>query len=195
MTFLRPVSSRLAAALRGAFWGALVLAVTMALLPHPPALPVDAFGDKFEHVLAFSIMALLAAFAYPLMPLARIGERLSFLGALIEVFQSIPALHRDCDIRDWIADSIAIIVSLAVLRWLGLKSHVGSGSDGQVPDADFGSRHMQSRHDPVPTGERSRRTAMARGIAQGSRAVAPSRARPTETLAASVCPHGCAMGD
>ena len=38
----------------------------------------------------------------------RIGERLSFLGALIEVLQAIPELHRDCDIRDWIADTAAI---------------------------------------------------------------------------------------
>ena len=35
-------------------WIAIVTAVTMALLPHPPALPIDRFGDKFEHSLAFA---------------------------------------------------------------------------------------------------------------------------------------------
>ena len=102
-------------------WTAVVVAVIMALLPHPPALPIDAYGDKFEHMLAFATLALLAAPAFPAMPLFRIGERLSFLGALIEVCQAIPALHRDCDIRDWMADTLAtatvlLIVALARRR-------------------------------------------------------------------------------
>lgn len=95
-------------------WVAIFVAVVMALLPHPPALPIDRYGDKVEHMLAFGVIALLAAMSYREVPLARIGERLSFLGALIEVGQSIPALHRDCDIRDWIADTIAVIVMLSL---------------------------------------------------------------------------------
>ncbi len=94
---------------------AVVFAVTMALLPKPPQLPVDHFGDKFEHMLAFATIALLAAFSYPTARLFRIGERLSFLGALIEVLQSIPSLHRDCDIHDWIADTLAITVVLLIV--------------------------------------------------------------------------------
>jgi hypothetical protein len=34
---------------------------------------------------------------------------------LIEVLQSIPALHRDCDIMDWVADTGAILVALALV--------------------------------------------------------------------------------
>ncbi len=102
------------------FWrlvlgGAVAFAVTMALLPEPPKLPLDSFGDKWEHMLAFATLALLSALAYPAIALERIGERLSFLGALIEVMQSIPALNRDCDIRDWIADTLAIIVVLSLV--------------------------------------------------------------------------------
>lgn len=97
---------------RIAMWAAIVGAVTMALLPHPPHVPIDRFGDKFEHMLAFAVMALLAALAHPGTPPLRLGERLSFLGALIELFQSIPALHRDCDVRDWIADTISLAVVL-----------------------------------------------------------------------------------
>lgn len=96
------------------FWAALAFAVTMALLPRPPVTPIDGFGDKFEHMLAFATMTGLAAVAFPRAPLLRIGERLSFLGALIEVCQSIPALGRDCDIRDWIADTLAIAVVLLI---------------------------------------------------------------------------------
>lgn len=94
---------------------ALVIAITMALLPHPPQVPTDRFGDKFNHMLAFAVLAWLAASAYPAAPLPRIGERLSFLGALIEVMQAIPALHRDCDIRDWIADTFSIAAVLLVI--------------------------------------------------------------------------------
>jgi len=98
------------------FWLALAFAVAMALLPHPPSLPIDRFGDKFEHMLAFGTLTLLADFAYPATPRLRIAERLSFLGAMIEVTQSIPALHRDCDIRDWIADTVAILVVTGLMR-------------------------------------------------------------------------------
>lgn len=107
--------SRATSFLRLALVLAVVVAVTMALLPKPPHLPIDQFGDKFEHMLAFATIALLAALSYPQARLFRIGERLSFLGALIEVLQSIPSLHRDCDIRDWIADTLAITVVLLIV--------------------------------------------------------------------------------
>lgn len=98
-----------------ALWSAVAVALTMALLPHPPHTPLDRFGDKVEHGTAFMVLSLLAALAYPDARLTRIGERLSFLGALIEVAQSIPALHRDCDIRDWAADTGAIIAMLLIV--------------------------------------------------------------------------------
>ena len=96
-------------------WAAVFTAVVMALLPHPPALPIDSYGDKFEHVLAFATIALLAAIGYPEVPLPRTAERLSFLGSLIEVGQSIPWLGRDCDIRDWIADTAAVLATFALV--------------------------------------------------------------------------------
>jgi membrane protease YdiL (CAAX protease family) len=93
---------------------ATIFAVMMALLPHPPG--VAEVGDKYQHMLAFGTLTILYALAFPTTPLLRIGERLSFLGALVEVFQSIPALHRDCDVMDWIADTFIIVVVLIVIR-------------------------------------------------------------------------------
>ena len=105
------------------FWAALAFAVVMALLPKPPATPIDGFGDKFQHLLAFATLAGLAALAWPRAELLRVGERLSFVGALIEVTQAIPALGRDCDIRDWLADTLAIaVVLLAVAAWRRRRS-------------------------------------------------------------------------
>ena len=102
------------------FAAALVFTLVMAWLPHPPHVPFER-DDNFWHMLAFVALSLLASLAFPAAALARIGERLSFLGALIEVVQGLPALHRDCDIRDWIADTIAIAVTLAIVggvrRW------------------------------------------------------------------------------
>jgi hypothetical protein len=88
-------------------------AVTMALLPHPPG--VVEVGDKYQHMLAFGTLTILYALAFPTTPLPRLGERLSFLGALVEVFQSIPALHRDCDVMDWVADTFIIVAVLVVI--------------------------------------------------------------------------------
>ena len=99
------------------FWIALTVAIVMALLPKPPKLMIDSLGDKFEHILAFSVLALLGGLGFSRASRWRVAERLSFVGALIEVAQSIPALHRDCDIRDWIADTIAILVVTAILAY------------------------------------------------------------------------------
>lgn len=109
------LSHRIAGLVRIAFWVALVTALTMAFLPKPPKLPIDSFGDKFEHMLAFFGLTVLAQIGFQQTPRWRIAERLSFVGAMIEVVQSIPILHRDCDIRDWMADTATIIVVTAIL--------------------------------------------------------------------------------
>lgn len=97
-----------------AFWLCLVGAVTLALLPHPPLF--GEVGDKWQHMFAFGTLAFLGALAFPRFSRLHLAERLSFLGAMVEVLQSIPALHRDCDIRDWIADTIAICAVLIVMH-------------------------------------------------------------------------------
>ena len=102
---------------------AIVFTLFMALLPKPPALPIDRFGDKFEHMLAFSVIAFLARFSFQRISYWRLLEHLSFFGALIEVFQAWPMLHRDCDPRDWMADTIA--AGLALLLAHGLAPRLG----------------------------------------------------------------------
>lgn len=109
-----------AAFARIAFAVAAAFAGVMALLPKPPHLPTDQLGDKFHHILAFAVLAALALAAFPRASRWRLAERLSFFGALIEVGQSIPALHRDCDIRDWVADTLAIAV--VMLAWSGWEA-------------------------------------------------------------------------
>ncbi len=115
--FARPGMVRLFQLL---FVAAALGAIYYALEPYGPD-PLGEMRDKYKHMIAFATLAGLAAFAFPWTPLLRIGERLSFLGALIEVFQSIPALHRDCDPKDWAADTLAIGVVLVIIALSGLR--------------------------------------------------------------------------
>ena len=88
----------------------------MAVLPHPPRLPGNP-NDKLQHVTAFATLALLGSFAYPTTALLKLLVRLSLFGAAIEVVQAIPQLHRDSDILDWVADTVAIAAALLIVRW------------------------------------------------------------------------------
>lgn len=106
---------RFKAVVRVLFWLALIFALTMAWLPYPPGIPLDRLGDKVEHMLAFATLAGLGTLGFAWHLRWRVAERLSFLGAMVEIVQSIPALHRDCDITDWIADTIAIVVATALV--------------------------------------------------------------------------------
>lgn len=101
--------SRLA---RLAFWPALAFALVMAVVPKPPTLPIDDLGDKFAHMLAFFTLTLLAGSGWPRKSLLKAALWLSAVGAGIEVMQAIPQLHRDSDWRDWLADSLAIVVAM-----------------------------------------------------------------------------------
>jgi hypothetical protein len=97
---------------------ALALATTLffALVPHPPHLPIDVLGDKFEHMLAFAVLTVLARLGFRAPGDWVVLIRLSLLGAAIELVQALPLIHRDCDWRDWLADTIAAAVALFLLR-------------------------------------------------------------------------------
>ena len=106
--------------IRLAFWLALSVTLVIALLPNPPALPVQA-NDKVQHMAAFAALTFLAALGFPSLRLRAIFVRLAALGLAIEVLQMIPALHRDAQASDWLADCAATAATLLLcgaLRWL-----------------------------------------------------------------------------
>lgn len=113
MTFERWRASRTA---RAIFWAAACFAFVMAILPHPPEVPGEP-NDKVQHIIAFATLAVLGSFAYPATALVQLLLRLSLFGAMIEVVQAIPALHRDSDVLDWLADTAAVLVVLLIVRW------------------------------------------------------------------------------
>lgn len=96
-------------------WAALAFTFVMAVLPHPPRLPGQP-SDKVQHVIAFTTLAILARIAHRQSPAVPILAGLSAFGAVIEVAQLYPPIHRDGDIVDWVADTLAVAAVLAAAR-------------------------------------------------------------------------------
>jgi hypothetical protein len=94
----------------------------MALIPHPPPLPGDP-SDKVQHMVAFATLGVIGSFAYPRISSLWLIAGLSIFGALIEVAQAIPALHRDSDPLDWFVDTLACAFALLVVRWWRSRTH------------------------------------------------------------------------
>ena len=102
--------------LRRAFFVCAAFAFVMALLPKPPEIPGEP-GDKVQHMMAFATLGALAAAGWRERRLMALFAWLAGFGAAIEVFQMIPALHRDAELLDWIADMAAAAVALTIARW------------------------------------------------------------------------------
>lgn len=96
-----------------AFWGALLFALVMALLPRPPQLPGSP-SDKVQHILAFVVLTALALAAYPRTHPVRIAAGLFVLGGLIELVQLLPMLRREGSWLDFAADCGAVLAVLLV---------------------------------------------------------------------------------
>lgn len=99
------------------FWGAALFAFVMAIIPHPPEFPGEP-SDKIQHVIAFLTLAALGRWAYPDTRKRDLLLGLAGFGGVIEVVQAIPALHRDSDPLDWLADvAAALTVFVIVALW------------------------------------------------------------------------------
>ena len=104
--------------IRRAFWLALAVTLVMALLTNPPTMRAT---DKVQHMAAFAALTFLAALGFPSLRLRVIFVCMAALGLAIEVLQMIPALHRDAQASDWLADCAATAATLLLcgaLRWL-----------------------------------------------------------------------------
>jgi VanZ family protein len=107
--------------LRLLFWAAALFALVMALIPRPPPVPGHP-SDKVLHVLAFATLGLLGTFAYPRFRALQLIAALSLFGALIEILQGTALIHRDRDVFDWVADTVACgVVVLALRLWQARK--------------------------------------------------------------------------
>jgi hypothetical protein len=105
------LSPRFTLAVRPLFWSGFLASLYFATTPHTPAI-IKGLWDKGEHMTGFAVLSALAALAWPTVSLLRLTERLALFGAMIELLQSVPSVHRSCDIFDWIADMTATCLVL-----------------------------------------------------------------------------------
>lgn len=92
-----------------AFWLAVALTLYFCLRHVDVVLPIS---DKKQHAFTFGGLTLLAAVAYPYRNVFAEAFALSGFGALIEFIQ--PYFGRDKDVKDWIADTIGILIALTI---------------------------------------------------------------------------------
>jgi hypothetical protein len=111
---------------RIAFFAALVFTFYSAVIPPRHAVQLVPW-DKAEHFIAFYALTGLAVAAFPKANLFVIAALLSGFGALIEIVQGLPMVHRDRDFWDWVADSIAIAAALAPMLLVWWRGQVRSG--------------------------------------------------------------------
>jgi VanZ family protein len=110
-------TSRTRATARILFWAACAFAFVMAVIPRPPMFPGEP-SDKVQHIVAFLVLAALGRWAYPETRKRMLLLGLMAFGALIEMVQAIPQLHRDSDLLDWLADTgAALAVFVIVTAW------------------------------------------------------------------------------
>ena len=94
-------------------WLTVLFVYLAAIMPGPEAPDLGA-GDKVNHIAAFVTLTFLGRVAYRLKPAWRLGVALSLFGALIELTQAIPFIHRDASFWDWAADTAAILAALPI---------------------------------------------------------------------------------
>lgn len=98
---------------------AMVAAATLVCLVPAQELPQTGIGDKYEHSIAYAALMLWFAGLYPRSRYVIIAFALFVMGVLIEFAQGAMHLGRTADARDVIANSIGIVIGLA-LAFMGL---------------------------------------------------------------------------
>jgi hypothetical protein len=121
-----PSISLLLRVARLAFFAALIFTFYSAVIPPSHALQLTPW-DKATHFIAFYVLTGLAVAAFPRQNLFVLAVLLSAFGALIEIVQGLPMVHRDRDFWDWVADTIAISSALAPLLLSWWRGKISSG--------------------------------------------------------------------
>jgi Na+/H+-dicarboxylate symporter len=121
-----PSISLLLRVARLVFFAALIFTFYSAVIPPSHALQLTPW-DKATHFIAFYVLTGLAVAAFPRQNLIVLAALLSAFGALIEIVQGLPMVHRDRDFWDWVADTIAISSALAPLLLSWWRGKISSG--------------------------------------------------------------------
>ncbi len=93
---------------------------------HPHLFP----WDKAEHFSAFFALTACALAAFPRVGVVRIGLAVSASGAMVELIQGLPFVHRDMDVKDWVADTIAVLAVVGVVIAARVRRSLAERSEG-----------------------------------------------------------------
>ena len=61
---------------------------------------------------------------------------MSGCGALIEVIQATPLVHRDADVKDWVADTVAAGAVMGVILAARIRRELAQAADAQGAPGD-----------------------------------------------------------
>ena len=114
----------------GLWWLAVLVMVVLSLVP-PPPMDMPKHGDKFEHLLAYAVLAAAAVQVWrPGRPLLLAGVGLVLMGVLLEFAQGGLTATRQADPFDALANTVGVLLGLAtaatplrdvLLRWSGRR--------------------------------------------------------------------------
>lgn len=98
----------------------LVWTIVIAWLAFRPATGPDAGlpWDKANHALAFLVLTVLVGRGWPRLTAPVVALIMLAAGVAIELVQGLPAIGRDADLWDVVADAVGTGVGLGVLAWL-----------------------------------------------------------------------------
>lgn len=107
--------------------GTVVFAVAVAWFAFTPATGAESGlpWDKANHAVAFLTWTLLAGCGWPRAGVARIAVAMLGLGIGIELIQGLPAIGRDADVWDVVADMVGFAMGWGALVGLALRRRLG----------------------------------------------------------------------
>jgi hypothetical protein len=85
--------------------------------------------DKAEHFTAFFGLTALSIVSFPRAPIWRPAAMLSVVGGMVELIQALPFTHRDCDWKDWAADTLGVLAVLGVVFAARMRRSLAAVSD------------------------------------------------------------------
>lgn len=98
-------------------WAMILFVITTCLLPAPDIEPVARLlPDKAEHALAFFGLTLWFSGLYPRKDWWKLALSMVMLGGLIEIAQGVFTTTRAMEFNDAVADTIGVLIALAVAR-------------------------------------------------------------------------------
>jgi VanZ family protein len=109
---------RLPLSVRLGLYGVAVAVLLYLCLAPSKALPSSNLSDKWEHAIAWAVLAGVGLVLFPDRPAAIVIFALGF-GGLVEVLQAALPFGRDGDWKDWVADGVG--VAAAVLAYAAIR--------------------------------------------------------------------------